>query len=1062
MIDSAYWGKRFLFGIALALIHATVAFAQQGHAGITLNEAFLKANRAVQSNTISPVSRNTLQRIAAPRYDVIAVRVSFQPDTSRFTTGNGTFSGPLFDSLEAKVDPLPHDQAYFEAHLAFLEHYIQEVSDQTTTVTTHLIEEEITVSGQMGDYSPTGLESNSDEEVGKLARLVEEVWTLADQEASLDVSAFDPATTAFVIFHAGVGRDIELVGTTLDKTPEDLPTIFFSEESLRRLVDQPISFKGISVNQTILLPRTESRQGFDFIQDEPFLVEFSINGLLAASFLNYLGVPDLFNTESGQSAIGPFGLMDPLGLFAYNGLFPPEPSAWTKQFLGWATPVVVEGNDPVVTTLHAAATSDAPQVARVPISSAEYFLVENRHRDIQGDGLVLSVYQDGAISEQRYENGQEDFNSLNIGGFEGGVVVAVDTYDWALPGGIDEDDNPLLGGMLVWHIDERVLIRELEANRVNTDPEWRGVDLEEADSAQDLGFPSNNPFGPQAHLGTPFDYFFEDNPVLVITTTGQEISLYQNSFGPSTIPNSNANSGGPGFVQLEDFSPPGVTMSFRYVRESSAEVELVDEYVALGDLQVPAGSYIASRTGAGNGIYFQGDTQTIFEVQGSGVFAERRLGLEGYSPITLPDDRIAVAGISETGSLHLVILDDTEREEYILADGPMAPVTGPINVLFNEANDAAYLSYQAEAMSRILELDIQAGAVDVREFVSSSSPIYSMAVLDDGSLAYSTSQGVFGAPTVSGSLRGMQWSYSVSESEEIGQLVLGRDATGVVGALPLLDSHQIVYLLPDFSVRVLDLGTFDEEYMLSAYPVLVDINDDNRLEVLATMGDQLIALSSGGAVMDDFPVTIPAQVASQPLVARTVDETGWVIVIAGQDGNVYAFDLSDRGRMLRGFPLSTGFSVTATPLLQGNALYGVASTGELRVWEAAGLGEVWWGEHQGDRFNRSFVSVLSTEPVAPSDALFIDGEVYNWPNPIRNEQTYFRLTPTTTVDVTITIIDMAGELIDRLELGPLSPNVASDVEWTTTASSGLYYARVKATDDTGRSETVLIKMAVVR
>ena len=112
----------------------------------------------------------------------------------------------------------------------------------------------------------------------------------------VDLGGLDPERTAFVIFHAGVGRDIELVGTTLDKTPQDLPSLFFDKEALGRLVGRPITFKGMPVNHTIVLPRTETRQGFDFIADEPFLIELSINGLMAASFFNYLGVPDLFDT----------------------------------------------------------------------------------------------------------------------------------------------------------------------------------------------------------------------------------------------------------------------------------------------------------------------------------------------------------------------------------------------------------------------------------------------------------------------------------------------------------------------------------------------------------------------------------------------------------------------------------------------------------------------------------------------------------------------------------------------------------------------------------------------
>ena len=246
-----------------------------------------------------------VRRPAAAQYDVVALRVEFQPDTTRFTTGDGTFDGELYpDSLNPSIDPLPHDAAYFEAHLAFLEAYVAQVSDGQTRVVPHLVPEVVRLSREMGAYSPTGFDADSDAERAKLVALVEEAWATATRESAFDMSGFDPERTAFVLFHAGVGRDIELLGTTLDKTPQDLPSIFFSERELNRLGTGSIAFNGFPVRQTILLPRTETRTGFNFIEDEPFLLELSINGLLAASFFNVLGVPDLFNTETGEPAIG--------------------------------------------------------------------------------------------------------------------------------------------------------------------------------------------------------------------------------------------------------------------------------------------------------------------------------------------------------------------------------------------------------------------------------------------------------------------------------------------------------------------------------------------------------------------------------------------------------------------------------------------------------------------------------------------------------------------------------------------------------------------------------------
>jgi M6 family metalloprotease-like protein len=82
--------------------------------------------------------------------------------------------------------------------------------------------------------------------------------------------------------------------------------------------------------------------------------------LLASTVASYLGLPDLFDTNTGMSAIGRFGLMDGQSIFAYNGAFPPELSPWEKIRLGWVTPVELTGTlaDLTVVTNRIAVTGD--------------------------------------------------------------------------------------------------------------------------------------------------------------------------------------------------------------------------------------------------------------------------------------------------------------------------------------------------------------------------------------------------------------------------------------------------------------------------------------------------------------------------------------------------------------------------------------------------------------------------------------------------------------------------------------------------------------------------------
>lgn len=71
-------------------------------------------------------------------------------------------------------------------------------------------------------------------------------------------------------FTSGNGRDVELTGTTLDRTPQDIPSVYLSKQALQNLFDDP-SFSGFEisggnliVDHTLILPRTLSRSGVDF------------------------------------------------------------------------------------------------------------------------------------------------------------------------------------------------------------------------------------------------------------------------------------------------------------------------------------------------------------------------------------------------------------------------------------------------------------------------------------------------------------------------------------------------------------------------------------------------------------------------------------------------------------------------------------------------------------------------------------------------------------------------------------------------------------------------------
>ena len=1002
-----------------------------------------------------------LRRPAAPEYDLVALRVEFQPDTTRFSTGDGTFAGDPYHGLAPRVDPLPHDAAYFEAHLSFLEDYVARVSDGKTIVRAHLIPAVVRLPRPMGAYSPTGPDADSDVERAKLARMAYEAWTLAGETIEYDMSRFAPGRTALLLFHAGVGRDTELSGTTLDRTPEDLPSIFFDADALRRLGADGAAFRGFPVDHSMIIPRTETRTGVNPLTGERYLLELSINGLLAASFFSFLGAPDLFDTETGQSAIGPFGLMDALGIFAYAGLFPPEPMAWTRYFLGWTDPVDLIGDGPETVRLRAVSLPDASDAARALVSDAEYFLAENRFRDPQGDGLRLRIFQDGKIIEQHVQNGDSLFNGSTVRGFAGGVVVGTDGYDWALPGGVDSE-NELNGGVLIWHVDERRLRASLASRSVNAGG-VRAIDLEEADGPQDIGYPSGGLFGHRRHLGAPYDFFYEGNPF------APPVGLYRNRFGPDTYPGSETNAGGPSFVVLESFSAPAADMSFVYRREA------VDGAVPLDAPALRALQGAFRSLPEGSGLSATEDYVLLYGQDSVAVAARDFTGSAALAgrvpslafPAAAPGDRMATfecrreAGAERCAIVVRNLGKPFDAPEAVLDMPPETGAWRPVSPVVHASGP------DGEAWHVLLESE--AGRAHVQASASGAQVVPDGFGPPLGLAAWRGAEGT--APVAFGSsgveIGGTTWTWAAPAASDAGAPAVGRDQGGVVAAFPLAGTGEIVLLAPGGVTRRIDVRAAAAAVgragkgVLSRYPLLADMDGDDRLDVLATMDSTVFAFTQSGALAAGFPVTLPARIASQLLAFRFEGDEAWTALAAAEDGYLYAVRAG--GRSPAPFPLEVGDAVQATPLLIEDRLLAVSATGFAKGWRLPSSPEIWWGSLHGSAAPRNFAALEPpADPSSSSDGLIDSGETYNWPNPIEGGVTHLRIRTFRDAEVRVTILDAGGARVDDVDMGNVVGGAPAETVWRADVQSGLYFARFTARALDGTRATRLIKMAVIR
>jgi len=1003
---------------------------------------------------------------------LVGVRVEFQQDDNRLTTGNGTFNPEnlsYLDGADITIDPLPHDSSYFASHLQFAKNYFEQVSGQQITIRYRLLSDIYQLPNKMQAYSPTGQNFTNE----KVANLAQDTWAAVEQQGGFSTSGLDPQKTAFVIFHAGVGRDIELIGTTLDKTPQDIPSLFLGQETLSELLDDP-NFNGFDINDgafqvtnSLVLPRTLSRTG-ENVSGEQFVLQLSLNGLLCASVGSYLGLPDLFNTRTGDSGIGRFGLMDGESFFSYRGLFPPEPSAWEKIFLGWQSPFTITKKTAGPISLPSASTHQNNRIAKYNLSNQEYFLVENRHRDPNNDGVALtfrrpngsSVTKQFTNQDEAFVNQTDKFTEV----LEPGVVTNVSNFDWSLPGGLDigadetagtADDRELNGGMLIWHIDASVIQQELSSQTVNANPQRRGVDLEEADGAQDIGRAATDDFSQQAR-GTAFDFWWDGNDASVITLDNDTLSIYENRFGPNTRPSNESNSGASSFFEFYDFSGNEPAATFR-IRSVSTE--------RITPITLPTNSL---------------PDQTTFTAQAADYFSSYPLGLSLYTAqsdsfLIVPSQQTTYALQFNNSSTPLFDFQSGKPQQPYLGSSLVigqAPLSSQIDIMswqWNGSNWNNTWSAQAQANNAFLSsqndqtllLDFTDQRINLNNG-SFRSPLTTPQQRSATLLAQYTR-----VTQDNITLQPANNSYSLSASTE----------RSYTGAVRLSQDQPAFYYLSDNQLMVFKPDNFNQPRHIvtntpMGWPAMTDINDDGRTDFVYVnkTTNQLEARNLNGAMLSHFPIDPPKGSAFKgtPLVARSGQSDTPQLYITTQDSlsmNVGAY--TTKGDPIDGFPLYVGSlsspeNKPVHPILRGNTLYAVSHLGELKAWQLDDINNVLWGGRYGNAPYNKVSGQLNTgnlEPPAKSQQMLVKSETYNWPNPAE-DFTHLRFQTRSAGSVDIKIITPGGKIVfdKRYQSSGTTPEEhrISTQDW----SNGVYFAMVTARID-GEMARKMIKIVVI-
>ncbi len=1032
-------------------------------------------NSAVSQKNLLGLKRKSLHSLPDPSsistqpitIRILAVRVAFLqeiPDDPT-TTGDGTFDFRSFDQFVTEegheIDPSPHNKEYFEAHLQALKNYWETVSEGKLNIvfdvfpaTSDIVYE---LPESMAHYGSQRPDSG-------LGEFFTDAWKLVDQlTPSIDFSQYQ----SFVIFHAGSDQQSNLSFSPTN-TPNDLFTGFI-------IMGDPVPVDGgtFSIEEGLIMPETVS-------QDTRI---GALNAVMAHEFGHQLGLVDLYKTydvRTGQftftTQVGDFSLMDnnatdvgvDLGFRGPAfGTLPVYPDAWSRAYLGFEIPIEVQNQQNALIKA-AALLSDSLQTIKIPINSQEYFLLENRHQDLDADGRtdLRGDPLTGVV--------------LGPGKLVGNTPVLTREYDALLPG----------SGMLIWHIDEGAAYLDFDgdglnnflSNQVQGDKERRFVSLEEADGIIDFGGDYYTGFGLQVDM-----YYRENN----------------SAFTPTTYPSSRSNTGADSHIRVTgigrrdtvmqcdiavDVYQAGWPQKFKPASNTSSLVAYDVDDDTIPELFLSSGNRVYAWKKEGSKLINNSDLDSLILYDGekiptypAAIFAETDAPIVGPPAVAdlVAGDTIGpvVVAISQTDKVYVWLPKDEDGDGradslpgFPLTLGCASLVHHAVIGNFVGSNDSLEILAACD-VGRLYFLSPVPDSL-IRQ---DSDKLIGMA-LSSISLKYYVLRETAGGVSLSREQANSSgWATSLPVGSYFSPVTGDLDRNGVEDVLVIGQSGYVsAYdslgnLLSGFPVN---LGE-----AISSKPVLGDIDGDGFLEILFGGENKVWALNYNGTVATDFPIVIgkstPVGPVSTAPILVDINADGRTDVLVGSPGReILAY--SSSVYKLNGFPLSTAAEVLTSGAIvnfdrnPGNdterEIAFPAEDGFVYLWNiTASFDEsknFWMMENFDAQHSNHFPSAkLPSPPIAGVDILPSE-KFYAYPNPASSQATV-RFYSNYDCQVELKFFDLAGNLIEAHQT---SGQAFTDNEFNWNCSgiaSGVYLCRIEAKSG-GRSQTQFCKIAVVK
>ncbi len=1019
---------------------------------------------------------------------VCAIRVQFRyEDTDDAnTTGRGHFdmrSPAEFISQEKhEIDMAPHDRTYFETHLRALNEYWGVVSKGRIALTYDVFP---SVADSVYTLGETMAHYGAQSPLAGLSEYFKDAFELADSDPEIHFADYD----VFVTFHAGADQQTDI---GYPRTAYDLYTGFiFLNPSEAPVVDEGTA----QIFEGLMMPETAC-------QDNQVI---ALNGVFAHEFGHQLGTVDLYDTRTWMTQVGDFSLYDNQGRGTSAEIYFPEantvrfvvdalpvfPDAWTRAYLGFVeVHEVTSANDFEVWA--AELLTDHPQVVKVPISDHEYYLIENRQTDSDGD----------------------DSSNVRVDSLTGVVLGPAPAdpddprrltrdYDYFVPG----------SGLLIWHIDETRAYLDYNQNGApnfldnslqwyNYYPclipndlglcidsiEWenrRFVSIVEADGVIDFG--GNY----RTRYGSPEDLFFAGN---------------NDALTPTTNPSTKSNSGAYTGINIFDISSIDTVMSFDVKLESNLQgfpkfanrsqfppvfygilgFNGVDGIFLAGKRHIvamlsdgsplnaiPVGDVILDSS-----YVFYGDT-----LQGGGYVVDTLRAIASVGPnetiTTKPlvcdlngNGWIDIAVGTDSGSVYAWELRDSDSDDKIdqifSVDLPSGVCAGPVAIGSDFQMNALLCATDSGWLFSIFDH----GFLDAESLFVGK--VVDFAVdYDDSAVYYVAGPSAERATTILGKYPGST-IHDLGNLDVVSFTAADLDSSnGTDFAMLTSDGYLVILLSSSASGDQFEMNSIKAEDSLAGGVVTAQLDPTLPFYQIMFAGiNRLHVHNYNGMVFENFPKELDfhrssGMIRSTPIVADVSGDDQPEILVGTNDGELFAVGIgggaasdpyfagSDRviGAAVMPGTSANNYRGKLYALSADNRLYGLSvrsrSLDAAQSWPFAG--------RQPLEYN-----FRSTSPRL-KDATASDGLIasfYNYPNPA-DEFTNIRYKLNSPDGhVKISIFDLSGRLVyeDNAQGGEL----ASEYRWTLDGyPSGVYICRLEASAG-GTSDVRTTRIAVVR